>query len=69
MGTAEKLITLTSAKEYPECPLYNHGNCREIDNPNLCAIVRKDKNCLRGQSRKRKKAQEAQVPDCLYTYP
>ena len=31
------------SKQYPECPLYNHANCREIDNRKVCAIVREDK--------------------------
>jgi len=35
------------SKKYPECPLYNHSNCKDIDNPKVCAIVRKDKICLR----------------------
>ena len=35
------------SEHYPECPLYNHNNCKELCSPNLCAIVRKDKTCLR----------------------
>jgi hypothetical protein len=35
------------SETYSECPLYNHANCREYYNPKLCAIVRKDKTCLR----------------------
>ena len=35
------------SKQYPECPLYNHDNCREIHNRNVCALVRKDKECLK----------------------
>jgi len=35
------------SKQYPECPLYNHANCKEIDNRKICAIVREDKNCLK----------------------
>jgi hypothetical protein len=35
------------SKQYPECPLYNHANCREIDNRKICAIVREDKNRLK----------------------
>jgi hypothetical protein len=35
------------SKKYPECPMYNHDNCREIDNPKVCAIRREDKLCLR----------------------
>jgi hypothetical protein len=33
------------SKQYSEYPLYNHANCREIDNRKICAIVREDKNC------------------------
>ena len=40
------------SKQHPECPLSKHDNCRELDNPKLCAIVRKDKVCLRKQWRK-----------------
>ena len=32
---------------YPECPLFNHANCKEIDNKKVCAIVRKDKTCFK----------------------
>jgi 23S rRNA A2030 N6-methylase RlmJ len=35
------------SKMYPECPLTIHNNCRDIDNPKLCALVRKDKKCLK----------------------
>jgi len=35
------------SKTYPECPLYNHDNCKDLHNPKLCAIVRKDKACLK----------------------
>ena len=35
------------SKKHPECPLYNHDNCREVDNPKFCALVREDKICLR----------------------
>ena len=35
------------SKKYPECPLYNHDTCKELHNPKLCAIIRKDKICLR----------------------
>jgi hypothetical protein len=40
------------SKHHPECPLLKHDNCRELDNPKLCAIVRKDKTCLKKQQRK-----------------
>lgn len=35
------------SKQHPECPLYNHLSCKEIDNPKVCALVREDKTCLR----------------------
>jgi hypothetical protein len=40
---------------YPECPVYNHRNCKDIDNPKLCALVRDDKKCLREFRKKAKK--------------
>lgn len=42
------------SKQYPECPLYNHATCKELHNPNICAIVRDDKSC----TKKRQKATE-----------
>jgi hypothetical protein len=44
------------SKKYPECPLYNHDSCKELHNPKLCAMVRKDKTCLRKIKSGRKKA-------------
>jgi len=35
------------SKMYPECPLYNHDNCKDLHNQKLCAIVRKDKKCIK----------------------
>ena len=35
------------SKKYPECPLVKHDNCKDLYSPKLCAIVRKDKICLR----------------------
>ena len=35
------------SKKYPECPLYNHDNCKDLHNQKLCAIVRKDKKCIK----------------------
>jgi hypothetical protein len=35
------------SEKYPDALLYNHKNCKEIDNRKVCAIVRKDKICLR----------------------
>ncbi len=42
------------SKQYPECPLYNHMNCKDRDNKKVCALVRKDRVCLR-EHQKRKK--------------
>ena len=39
------------SKRYPECPLYNHDNCRDLHIPKVCAIVREDKICLRKKSK------------------
>ena len=35
------------SEKYPECPLYKHNNCKYLDDPNVCAIVREDKTCLK----------------------
>ena len=35
------------SKKYPECPLYNHSHCKDYDNPDLCAIIREDKVCVK----------------------
>ena len=43
------------SKMYPECPLYNHDNCRDLHNSKLCAIVRKDKKCLKKQQKSKNK--------------
>jgi hypothetical protein len=45
-GSLEKERRLMS-KQYPECPLANHSNYRELHSPKFCAIIRKDKACLR----------------------
>ncbi len=46
------------SKKHPECPLFNHDNCREIHIPKLCAIVREDKECLRELPKHAKKAKK-----------
>ncbi len=33
--------------KHPECPLYNPLNCKEYYNLRLCALVRKDRKCLK----------------------
>ena len=40
------------SKNHPECPQYNHNNCKELHNPKVCAIVRKDKACLKKEYNK-----------------
>jgi hypothetical protein len=47
--TEKNLTGEKMSKKYSECPLYNHNTCKDTDNPNLCAIVRKDKVCLKKQ--------------------
>ncbi len=42
------------SKHHPECPAYNHNNCKELHNPKICAFVRKDKVCLRKLQKSRK---------------
>lgn len=35
------------SKQYSECPLFDHENCKELHNRKVCAIVRKDQVCLK----------------------
>jgi hypothetical protein len=35
------------SEKHPECPLYNHNTCKQLHNPKVCALSRKDKDCLR----------------------
>ena len=42
------------SQQYPECPLYNHATCKELDNPKLCALVKKDRICLKKRFKQRK---------------
>ena len=46
------------SKKHPECPLQNPLNCKEYHNPNLCAFVRDDKECL-----KKRKTKQADSKD------
>ena len=52
---------ISMSKQYPECPLYNHNNCKEIHNRKVCAIVRKDKKCLKKLHKSAKKAKKQPV--------
>jgi len=57
------------SKQYLECPLFNHENCKELHNRKVCAIVRKDRVCLRNipkagkKARKRKETKETAERD------
>jgi hypothetical protein len=42
------------SKHFPECPLKIHNNCTDFYNPKICAIVRKDRACLRKHLKSRK---------------
>ena len=44
------------SKKNPECPLYNPLNCKEYNNPKLCAFVRKDRVCKKKKKPKSKKS-------------
>ena len=46
------------SKTYPECPLYNHNTCKELHNPRLCAIVKKDKKCLKKKGKPKPRPKE-----------
>jgi len=62
------------SKQYPECPLFNHETCKELHNRKVCAIVRKDKVCLRNipkagkKTRKRKETKKAAKRDKTTTF-
>ncbi len=46
------------SKQYPECPLYNHDNCKQLHNPKVCAIIRNDNSCLRDHAKSRKETEK-----------
>ncbi len=37
------------SEKYPECPLIYSNNCKDYNNPEICAFVRKDKICTKKQ--------------------
>ena len=47
------------SEKHPECPLFNHNNCRELHNPKLCAMVKEDKVCLKKKNKKKSKSKPA----------
>ena len=57
------------SKRYPERPLYNHDNCRDLHIPKACAIIREDKTCLRKHQAARKKHGKSDTPDGLSLSP
>lgn len=48
------------SKNTPECPLYNPLNCREYNNPALCALVRSDRTCRKKKKHKSAASEEKQ---------
>ena len=50
-------------KEYPECPLYNPNNCREMLNPKICAIAREDRECLKKRDKPKSKCKKTDGKD------
>gem|GEM_PF-1780532 len=47
------------SQKNPECPLYNPLNCKEYNNPKLCAFARKDRLCMKKKKPKPEKCPEA----------
>ena len=54
----KEIQEIEMSKQHPECPLFNQRNCKELDNRKICAIVRKDKKCLRKLPKSVKKAKK-----------
>ena len=57
------------SKRYPECPLYDHNNCRDLHIPKICAIIREDKTCLRKPQKTSKKHEKSNTPRGLSLSP
>ncbi|MBF0204176.1 MAG: hypothetical protein HQK67_07635 [Desulfamplus sp.] len=51
------------SKQYPECPLYNHVTCKDLHNPNMCAIIREDKNCFKKRPKNKQPDNDNKQPD------
>ncbi len=43
----------------PQCPLSNPLNCKEYNNPNLCAFARQDGKCIKKKKVRRQKKKAA----------
>lgn len=48
------------SKDTPECPLYNPLNCKEYNNPGLCALARPDRCCKKKNKNKSARNEERQ---------
>ena len=46
------------SKAEPDCPLYNHNSCGKLYHPQLCALAREDKQCMKRHQKPRKKETE-----------
>ena len=57
------------SKRYPECPMYNHNNCKDLDISKVCAIIREDKTCLRKHQKTSKKHEKSNKPNGLSLSP
>jgi len=51
------------SKHHPECPQYNHDNSKEFHNQKVCAIVRKDKTCLKKHGNRKLEVYEKFLKD------
>ena len=51
------------SKHHPECPMYNHDTCKELYSQKVCAIVRKDKTCLKKLGKQRIEVYEQFLKD------
>ncbi len=49
------------SKKYPEYPLYNHDNCKDLHHQKFCAIVRKDKTCLKKNPKSERKKEQVEA--------
>jgi len=51
------------SKHHPECPQHNHDNCKELHSQKVCAIVRKDKTCLKKLGKRKLEVYEKFLKD------
>ncbi|MFP4668647.1 MAG: hypothetical protein ACLFMN_07610 [Desulfobacterales bacterium] len=48
------------SRNTPECPLYNPLNCKEYNNPKLCALARTDRTCKKKNKHKNTQQKQSQ---------